>query len=377
MEPYLEMILQPLLLQSYLFLFLISFIICSVVIFSSVYGFNSRAALDQDAIQSAHTGFAPRVGGLAVYLSIVALVPILNFGFIPISFFFELNVGFTSLLILSGSFIFVVGTAEDLGYLMSPLRRIFTSVISSLFTIVVFRAWISQLGIPPLDFLLSFSPIGIIFTIFATVGIINAFNLIDGLNGLSSYISISTALSLSYISFAVDNNQISIFLLLMSASVAGFMVLNFPFGKIFLGDGGAYVLGHLLVWCAILLINIDQSISPFAILLIFFWPVADTGLAIWRRLKHGNRTDRPDKLHFHQIAMRFLEIRFLGRNRRHISNPVATIILIPFISMPQIFGVLFWNSPITSMWCSAAMTILFISSYIYGINLAKRGRLKN
>ena len=123
------------------------------------------------------------------------------------------------------------------------------------------------------------------FTIFATVGVVNAFNLIDGLNGLSSYVTISIACSLSIISFRVSEVQFAVFLVLLIAAVLGFLILNFPFGKIFLGDGGAYALGHLLVWSAILLINRAPEISPFAILLIFFWPVADTGLAIWRRWK--------------------------------------------------------------------------------------------
>ena len=126
--------------------------------------------------------------------------------------------------------------------------------------------------------------------------------------------------------------------------VLGFMVLNFPLGRIFLGDGGAYALGHLLVWSAIILINSSTEISTFAILLIFFWPVADTGLAIWRRWKLGNPTDRPDRLHFHQLAMRFLEIRFFGRDRREITNPLATLILIPLISAPQLLGILFWDN---------------------------------
>ena len=117
---------------------------------------------------------------------------------------------------------------------------------------------------------------------------INAFNLIDGLNGLSSYVTISVAFSLSIISFQAGNTQISIFLVLIVASVLGFMALNFPMAKIFLGDGGAYALGHLLVWSAIILINSASEASAFAILLVFFWPVADTGLAIWRRWKLGN-----------------------------------------------------------------------------------------
>ena len=84
--------------------------------------------------------------------------------------------------------------------------------------------------------------------------------------------------------------------------------------------------------------------------LYFFWPVADTGLAIWRRWKLGNPTDRPDRLHFHQLAMRFIEIRFLGRDKRNLANPLATVALIPFISIPQIFGVFFWNDFSATVW---------------------------
>ena len=134
-------------------------------------------------------------------------------------------------------------------------------------------------------------------------------------------------------------------------------------GKIFLGDAGAYVLGHLLVWTAIMLVNFNSMISPFAILLIFFWPVADTALAIWRRWVKGSPADRADRLHFHQLAMRYLEIRFLGRKKRNISNPLATVILIPMISVPQIFGILFWDNLGATIWATIIMIILFISAY--------------
>ena len=141
-----------------------------------------------------------------------------------------------------------------------------------------------------------------------------------------------------------------------------------------MGDGGAYALGHLLVWSAILLIDQASEISPFAILLIFFWPVADTGLAIWRRWKLGNPTDRPDRLHFHQLAMRFLEIRFFGREKRHIVNPVSTLVLIPLISVPQFLGVLFWNNFLMTLWSTIIMGLLFVVTYLIGIRGAKRQR---
>ena len=116
--------------------------------------------------------------------------------------------------------------------------------------------------------LLIFTPFAIIFTIFATVGVINAFNLIDGLNGLSSYVSISVAFSLSIIAFKAGNIQIAIFLVLLSAAISGFMVLNFPLEKIF-WETVAHALGHLLVWSTIILFNNTQEISSFSILLIF------------------------------------------------------------------------------------------------------------
>ena len=371
---YFHQITEPLLLQSYITLFFVSFILCIVVILSSGYGFSRRGALDEVAIQSAHSGFIPRVGGLAIYISILVLIPLLSFGFIPLSVVFNLNVGQITWLILSALPVFSVGLAEDIGYAMSSKARLIASAVSSLAVILFFKVWLSRLGIPGFDILLQFMPFAILFTIFATVGVVNAFNLIDGLNGLSSFITISVAFSLSIIAFNSDNTQIAIFLVLIISAVLGFMILNFPMGKIFLGDGGAYALGHLLVWSAIILVDNSMELSPFAILLIFFWPVADTGLAIWRRWKLGNPTDRPDRLHFHQLAMRYLEIRFFGRDRREMTNPTATLILVPLISVPQILGVLFWNNFVATVWCTFGVGLLFVLTYFIGLNVAKASR---
>ena len=374
MKSYFNQITEPLLIQSYATLFFVSFVLCIVIILASGYGFSRRAAFDEAAVQSAHSGFVPRVGGFAIYISILVLVPLLSFGFIPLFVVFDLNAQQLTWLILSAAPVFSVGFAEDLGYAMSPKARLVASAVSSLIAILLFRVWLSRLGIYGVDIFLMFAPFAILFTIFATVGVVNAFNLIDGLNGLSSYVTISVAFSLSIIAFKAGNTQITIFLVLVIASVLGFMVLNFPLGKIFLGDGGAYALGHLLVWSAVILVNDATELSAFAILLTFFWPVADTSLAIWRRWKLGNPADRPDRLHFHQLAMRFLEIRFFGRERRKIANPIATLILVPLISAPQILGILFWNNFVASIWCTIGVGLLFVCTYLLGINIAKTAR---
>ena len=207
MTSYFDQITEPLLIQSCLILFLISFTICIVIILSSDYGFSRRAEIDQEAVQSAHSGFVPRVGGLAIYLSLMGLIPLLSFGFIPLAVVFDLNADDLTLLILSAVPVFVVGLSEDLGYNMSPRTRIIASAISSLVVLLLLKVWIVKLGIPVIDFLLVFTPFGVLFTLFATVGVVNAFNLIDGLNGLSSYVSISIAVALSVIAFQLGDLQ--------------------------------------------------------------------------------------------------------------------------------------------------------------------------
>ena len=198
-------------MQSYATLFFVSFTLCIIIIVSSGYGFSRRGAIDATAVQSAHSGFVPRVGGLAIYISIIVLIPLLTFGFIPISVVFDLDAEKLTLLILSAAPVFSVGLAEDLGYNMSPKAKLIASATSSVIAILLFKVWLESLGIPGVDTLLMFAPFGILFTIFATVGVVNAFNLIDGLNGLSSYVTVSVALSLSVVAFLAGYTQVSIF----------------------------------------------------------------------------------------------------------------------------------------------------------------------
>ena len=371
---YFERISDPILLISFAVLCALSFFLSFFLIIVARYFLNLRGQQDLYAIQSAHDIVVPRLGGFAVFLTVLLFLWALNSKFLePISST-DFDIGPIKYLLITASPIFFVGLFEDLGYPVSPMRRILASISSGALVIWLFRVWINGLGIPILDNFISISLIGIIFTLIASSGVVNAFNLIDGLNGLSSFTGISTAVALSYVAYEINQIEILKFLFIFSAIILGFLLLNFPAGKIFLGDAGAYMIGHLLVWSAIILVNHSQEVSPFAILLIFFWPVADTLLAIWRRWRQKRRTYQPDRLHFHQLVMRFLEIKFFGRSQRRLSNPIATIILVPFISFPQVLGVMFWNDFTMSVGLVIIMTILFFSSYVLGISAVKKFR---
>jgi UDP-GlcNAc:undecaprenyl-phosphate GlcNAc-1-phosphate transferase len=346
-------------------LFISSLILCLLIILFNPEKFlRKRSNSDLTAVQRAHLKPVPRLGGLALFLGMFLIFPMAE----------ALNLDTSGLwrFIVSLIPIFLIGTAEDLGFYMSPLRRLIAICLASVLMIASYGCWVPSVGIPYVDALISFAPFGIIFTVFAAAGVTNSFNLIDGLNGLAAFTAMSVSISLSIVAAQANHSDLSILCLAVVPVVAGFFVLNFPFGKIFLGDGGAYLLGHTLVWVSIYLMDFDQSISPFAILLIFFWPVADTFLAIWRRKTLGKPRHKPDRLHFHQLVMRFLEIRGFGRSRRAITNPLATLLLMPLIVTPQILGIIFAKDGPMATISLVGLGILFIATYLIGISIAKK-----
>jgi UDP-N-acetylmuramyl pentapeptide phosphotransferase/UDP-N-acetylglucosamine-1-phosphate transferase len=221
---------------------------------------------------------------------------------------------------------------------------------------------------------MQWAPIGIGFSIFLAAGISHAFNLIDGLNGLSGFIAVGISLSLAAISHQMGLDEHRDVLFILSSAIAGFLVFNFPFGKIFLGDGGAYVIGHILVWMAISILCAAPKISPLAMLLIFFFPVADTLLAIMRRVYLGVPILYPDRLHFHQVVMRGIEMLVLGQKRRHIANPLAAAFILPFAFTPMVVGIFLVLDRGKAMIALLLFTALFLMTYKICMGLICRFR---
>lgn len=330
--------------------------------------FNGRA-IDLSSVQTSHTCLTPRVGGIAVFATLA-----LGIAFAPADF----GTSYGNL-ILAASVLFVVGLLEDLGIGISPKRRLLAGVVASLVAIVLLGAWLPRVDIPGLDLLLHHWAVGIPLTVLVTVGITNGFNLIDGVNGLAAVTAIAGAAALGMIAAAADYTSMVYLCMILAASVTGFFLLNFPFGMIFLGDAGAYTLGFILSWFGIfILLNVPEA-SPWAILLTLFWPVADTILAIYRRVRRTAPAMSPDRLHVHQVVMRALEICFLGRKQRKIANPLTTLILAPFIVAPPIVGVLLWDHTILSFVAIIVFGTLFFVSYALAPALTghlRRGRAR-
>ena len=320
---------------------------------------------DTTAVQAAHSNPTLRFGGVACFLAIL-------FG----SFSADAGSSIALMLVVAGAPLFMVGLLEDVGIHMSPKKRMGAIAISVVFAIYIFQISINHVGVPGLDLLLSFSAIAVLFTIFAVTGVVNAFNLIDGINGLASFTAATVAISLSVIAAAMGHQDLQDVSILIMLSALGFFAVNYPLGRLFLGDAGAYFLGFILVCVALILCHRQPEISAFAVLLVFFWPVADTCLAIWRRVVLSTPHDRPDRLHYHQLVMRFLEIRILGRNSRARSNPIATLILMPLIAVPQVVGVMFITNHLSAILAVCIFAFIFAASYLLGMKLARAGHVK-
>lgn len=348
---------------AYLAVFACSAAICAVLILTKNFHMREQGS-DVLAVQSAHTSPTPRIGGVAIAAGLIVSV-----------FLVPNAIQYTYVLfVLSLVPVFLAGLAEDLSYGVSPRWRLIAAALSSLLAMILLDAWIARVDVPGFDWLLTFLPVAVIFTMFATAGVCNAFNLIDGLNGLSAGTGIITAIGLAAIAHLTEQAQLASISFMLIAALMGFLVFNYPWGKIFLGDAGAYSLGHALAWFSVILMFRVPELTPWAVVLIFFWPLADTFFAIYRRHRSGRPADQPDRLHYHQLVMRFLEIRYMGRSKRQIANPLATIAMMPFVSLPVIFGVLLWDKPFWAFFAVLCFGGQFVGSYLMGVRAAGAAR---
>ncbi|MDA9971645.1 glycosyltransferase [Planktomarina temperata] len=320
---------------------------------------------DTSAVQASHLNPTVRLGGLALVVALIVAAALS---------YSEDNWTTFVLLLISAMPVFVIGLAEDLGYLASPRRRLLAATVSGAMFIALMGQWVLYTGMPGLDTALNWSPFAVTFSLFLAVGISHAFNLIDGLNGLAGFTALAAALALATIADQSGLTEHRDILLTIAAAVIGFLIFNFPFGKIFLGDAGAYVIGHLLFWMSVSISWNAPDVSPFALLLIFFWPIADTLLAITRRLSLGKPIAQPDRLHFHQLVMRGVEIVFLGRKKRRIANPLAALFTLPFVFIPMITAVIFALDRGAAAMACGLFAVVFIATYKTGMWIAPKLR---
>ncbi len=293
--------------------------------------------------QKFHSVPVPRIGGLAIYLTIISS------GLLSLLLFKQPKGILILQLCACALPTFAVGFTEDITKKMGVKIRLIISIFSAFLCYHILNASITRLDIIGVDWLLNISIISALLTIIAITGVTNAFNIIDGFNGLASMVAIISLLAIGYVAFKVNDSLILSTSLTIAGAIAGFFIWNYPRGLIFLGDGGAYLIGFLIATLSILLVSRNSEVSPWFSLLVNAYPIFETLFSIWRRKIHqGKNPSLPDGAHFHSLIYRRV-IRWATAGKSKIVRPhknnAKTSPYLWFLSSLAVFpSVVWWES---------------------------------
>ena len=219
-----------------------------------------------------------------------------------------------------------------------------------------------------MDTLLQFTLISILFTSFAISGIANSINIIDGFNGLSSITCTIAFIGISLISYKAGDINLSNLAFILAASTFGFFLINWPFGKLFLGDGGAYFIGFSLAWVAVLLVERNKSVSAFSVVIICILPITEVLFSIYRRIIRKSHPGQPDRLHFHSLLHRRYISRWLKDWSYLVKNSVVGLLVGSMSLISTIFAIIFFESTLLCSLAAALFIICYILIYLRMIN---------
>lgn len=275
----------------------LSMALCLMVL--STQRFHSHLSLDDDlnAVQKLHESPVPRIGGLPVF---VALFAALTWA-VP-----ERDEHFVYALLGASLPVFVAGLWEDLTKRVSARQRLGWAMVSGFVACWLLDAVLVDLGVGWVNSALAWAPAAVLFSAFAMAGMANAINIIDGLNGLASGVVCLIAVAMGLVAAQYGDALLLSVCMALAFSVLGFWLFNFPFGKIFLGDGGAYLMGVLLGALAILLKVRNPELDSWVVLSMLAYPVVEVLFSIYRRVRSKAAPDQPDFAHFHQLVQRCL-----------------------------------------------------------------------
>ena len=323
------------------------------------------------APQKFHHKVVPRVGGIGIALGLI----------IALSVHQTLNQEHNSPLeiILCATPAFLIGVLEDFTKKVGIQLRLLATALSAVAGAFFLNATITQINVAGIDEILSLPIFSLIFTVFAVSGLTNAYNIIDGFNGLASMVGVITLSALAYISFLNSDIHLMYLSLLMLVSILGFFIWNYPKGLIFLGDGGAYLIGFWVATISILLVTRHHNISPWFALLVNAYPVVETAFTIYRRKIHQNKNPgQADGIHFHSLLYRRLIVSNSKKTFKFLNNNSRTSPFLWLLSSLSIIPAVYFRESTTKLLlCFCFFSIFYIWIYKKIINFQLPNWLKN
>ncbi len=251
-----------------------------------------------------NTGDIPRIGGVGIFLTtLITLLIVLGMhGRVELLAGAPLVDGVV--FVIGLLVIHLVGLLDDFANLR-PLYKLYGQIVATLVVILAGYSF-HTVYIPIFDVIVPLGFGGHVLTFLWILGVTNAVNLIDGLDGLSATISAFGALFLGLGAVAVGNYFAAMCAFALFGSLAGFLVYNLPPAKLFMGDSGSMFLGYFLSILPLFAFSSANSEKalPFAMTLVLI-PIFDTIGAIIRRKRKNAPFHAPDKEHLHHKLLNF------------------------------------------------------------------------
>ncbi|WP_394234972.1 glycosyltransferase family 4 protein [Niallia oryzisoli] len=248
-------------------------------------------ATDKPNQRKVHQKIMPRLGGLAIYISFV-------FGV----WFYQPQSPYLMSIIVGATIIIITGIFDDMFEISAKLK-----LLGQLAAAGVVVAWggvqVEFINLPFSDGILEFGFLSVPITILWIVGITNAINLIDGLDGLAAGVSSIALITISGMAILFGNPFVVVMASIVLASTLGFLVFNFHPAKIFMGDTGALFLGFMISVLSLLGFKTSAFISFIIPIIILGVPISDTFFAILRRIVNKKPLMAPDKSHLHHCLL--------------------------------------------------------------------------
>jgi len=309
-------------------------------------------------VQKFHIKAVPRIGGIAIIVgAFVALILVSD----RESIYQKFGLNF----LLATAPVFITGLIEDLTKKISARTRLLSAFISSLGAGYLFNCWLVDIQFMGLEHLLAIPIISILFTCFALAGVTNAFNLIDGYNGLASMVGIIVLTTIAYVSYRVDDYFLLFICCLFTGAIMGFLFWNYPKGLFFLGDGGAYLIGFWVALCSLLLVTRNHEVSKWFPVLLCIYPIFETLFTIYRRvILHKQGASQPDALHLHQIIYRRI-LRGSFNQKKEINIVIRNSMTSPYLwgltLMATLPAIIFWSNKVALQ----IFIVIFVITYCW------------
>jgi len=315
---------------------------------------------DTMGVQKFHQSPVPRIGGIAIYAGLSAALLYRWTESHEIA-------RFATIVLLSALPCFAMGLAEDLTKKIGVKERLAATFVSAGLCGYFLNAWLTNVQLIGLDPLLSYPIISMLFTCFCVVGVSNAFNLIDGYHGLSGAVAAIILLAIAYVAFQVGDAPIMVCAFAGVGAILGFLIWNYPKGLIFLGDGGAYLIGFWVAQLSILLVLRNNDVSKWFPLLLCFYPIFETLFTIYRRvILKRTSAGIPDAAHLHQVIYKRVVRWAVGTDNADLltqRNAITAPYLWILSCTTVIPAILFWRSHIALKICTMAFAIFYVWLY--------------